>query len=625
MNKDVSFHTLKFMCDLAENLRPKENMTISEWAEKYMILPEGSSEAGRYSTKSAPYQKRIMDVITDPKVVQVALMASSQVGKTLIELCGICYYIDYEPATQMLVIPTIADAEKFSKTRLAQTIEDIPRVREKVADPKARNSNNTIKLKSYPGGTIAISGANSPSSLASDPRRIIWMDEVDRFPDSAGTEGNPIKLAEKRSTHYWNKKHILLSTPTIAGHSNIEDAYNEGSMEEWCVACPECGEFQPYSWRRVDFAKVAMVCEKCGCIIPERRWKESEHKWIAQRPERKKKLSFHLNEMASPVVDWSEMIDEFKSANEKLKRFHDTKDLKVFINTSLGEVWKEEDYVDDMVDQKTIESRAESYDAQIPEGVIILTAAVDVQDNRFEIEIKGWAREHESWGIEKVEIYGDLYKPAIWDELEEYLDQTLKFADGRELKIAGFAIDTGGHHTNSVYKFVKRMKSNGKKCFGIKGYAGKPDAPLLYKKTAVDITEEKNGKKYIIDHTLINIIGVDSGKEDITNWLKIEEPGPGYCHFPDDVRKGYGAEYYEGLTSEYQTTKEVNGKYKKVWKKKDGVRNEPFDLFNYNYAVVELLRPDWDVLEDKLKKGINYMIKKDVKKSGRRTIEGIEV
>ena len=193
------------------------------------------------------------------------------------------------------------------------------------------------------------------------------------------------------------------------------------------------------------------------------------------------------------------------------------------------------------------------------------------------------------------------------------------------MKIAGFAIDTGGHHTNSVYKFVKRMKSNGKKCFGIKGYAGKPDAPLLYKKTAVDITEEKNGKKYIIDHTLINIIGVDSGKEDITNWLKIEEPGAGYCHFPDDVRKGYGAEYYEGLTSEYQTTKEVNGKYKKVWKKKDGVRNEPFDLLNYNYAVVELLRPDWDVLEDKLKKGINYMIKKEVKKSGRRTIGGIEV
>ena len=201
-HKKVSWHTLQFMCRLADKLKPKEPMTISEWADKYMVLPKGSNEEGRFSSESIPYQKVIMDSITDPEVTDVVVMSSSQVGKTTILMCGIAYYIDYESATQILVLPTIKDAEKFSKTRFAQVIADIPQLACKVADPKSRNSNNTILLKSYPGGSIAISGANSPSSLASDPRRIVWMDEVDRFPESAGTEGNPIKLAEKRATSF---------------------------------------------------------------------------------------------------------------------------------------------------------------------------------------------------------------------------------------------------------------------------------------------------------------------------------------------------------------------------------------------------------------------------------------
>ena len=320
-HKKVSWHTLQFMCRLADKLKPKEPMTISEWADKYMVLPKGSNEEGRFSSESIPYQKVIMDSITDPEVTDVVVMSSSQVGKTTILMCGIAYYIDYESATQILVLPTIKDAEKFSKTRFAQVIADIPQLACKVADPKSRNSNNTILLKSYPGGSIAISGANSPSSLASDPRRIVWMDEVDRFPESAGTEGNPIKLAEKRATSFWNKKRVKTSTPTIAGRSKIEDEYNKGSMEEWNVQCPECGAWQPYSFRRMDFGTISMVCAECGVLVPERAWKDSNHKWIAAHPEQKKVRSFRLNEMCSPFVDWSEIIDNFKDADQTTEAF----------------------------------------------------------------------------------------------------------------------------------------------------------------------------------------------------------------------------------------------------------------------------------------------------------------
>ena len=611
------------MCKLAGTLRPKEPMTISQWADKYMVLPEGSNESGRYSSDTIPYQKAIMDAITDPEVVDVAVMSSAQVGKTTIIMCGIAYYIDYEPATQMLVMPTITDAEKFSKTRLAQMIEDIPQLAEKVADPKARNSNNTILLKGYPGGNIAISGANSPSSLASDPRRIIWMDETDRFPESAGSEGNPIKLAEKRATSYWNKKHIKTSTPTIAGRSKIESAYNKGSMEEWSVQCPECGAWQPYSFRRVDFETVSMACESCGVLTSERRWKESNHKWIAHHPERKKARSFRLNEMASPFVEWQEIIDNFKDADEKMKRFHDVEDMKVFVNTVLGETWDEAANVDS-VDEETLETRMEVCSADIPEGVLLLTAAIDVQDNRFEVEVRGWARDYETWGIYKTEIYGKLITEEPWKQLEEYLNQPFYFEDGTELNIAGFAIDTGGHFTNETYKWIKKMKAAGKKVYGVKGYAGKPNIPLIYKKTIVDIKEERGGKQIVVDRTLIYIIGVDSGKEDITNRLQIEEAGKGYCHFLKGDGRGYDDEYFKGLTSEHKITKKVNGVVKKVWVKKSGARNEPLDLFNYNYAVEELLRPEWDKLEEKLKKGINYMKKSKVRRPSRRTINGIE-
>lgn len=630
--QEVDHKTLSFMCGIAKKLKPKPPLTISEWADKCMVLPRGSSEAGHYSSKTVPYQKEIMDSITDPDTTETVVMSSAQVGKTLIIMCGIGYYIDYEPAIQMLVMPTINDAERFSKTRFAQMIQDVSQLEEKVAGAKSRNSNNTICLKAYPGGTIALSGANSPSSLASDPRRIIWMDEVDRFPESAGAEGNPILLAEKRATSFWNKKIIKTSTPTIAGRSKIEDAYNAGNMNVWSVQCPECGAWQPYEFDRIDTEhpeKPAMACKECGCLIAERKWKESKHKWIPQHPQRKKIKSFKLNEMASPFVDWEDIINRYLKAKEKLDKFHDAEDMKVFVNTSLGETWDESQYLDDSVSEETLASRAEDYGADIPEGVLMLTAAVDVQDDRFEVEIRGWAREYESWGIYKTEIYGDLYKAEIWDELEDYLAQPLHFADGRELNVAGFAIDTGGHHTNGVYKWIKKMKDKGKKCYGIKGYNQKPDLPLLYHRTVVQIKEEKDGKKEdkVIGRTVIQIIGTDSGKDDISNRLKIQEPGAGYCHFPADTRRGYGDEYYKGLvSSEYKVEKKVNGYFRTTWVQKKGTRNEPLDLFNYNYAVEEILRPEWDKLQAQLEKGINYTKKVARKKKATRHVtKGIEV
>ena len=623
---EVSWHTLAFMCRLTETLRPKVELTISQWAEENMVFSVGTNEPGQYTTDTAPYQKQIMDAIVDPEVTEVTVMSSAQIGKTTIEMCGIGFYICHEPAMQMIVMPTVDDSQKFSKTKLAPMIADVKALRERVSKAKTRDSSNTLLLKSYPGGNLVISGANSPPSLSMLSVRIVWMDEIDRFPESAGSEGNPIRLAEKRATSYWNKKYIKLSTPTIAGKSNIEEEYGKGSMEQWCVKCPECGKFQPYSFDRLEFASVSMACEHCGCLFPEQKWKESEHGWIAEHPERKKRRSFRINEMASPLVEWQEIIDAFRYAYKRMTEKHDPRDMITFVNTRLGETWDETKMDADVIDKNDIEKRAEFYGADIPEGVLMLTAAVDVQKDWLEVEVRGWARNYETWGIFREKFYGDLVMDEPWHRVEAYLDQTFEFSDGRRLGIAGFAVDTGGCHTNKVYKWTKAQKKRGKKCYAIKGYAGKPDIPLIYNKRIVDIKEEINRKVVVIDKTVLQIVGVDSGKEDITNRLKITEPGEGYCHFPADEGRGYDHDYYEGLTSEHKIEKNVRGIIKTAWVKKSGARNEPFDLFNYNYVAVELIKPNWDVLEEKLRRGINYMEPgAGTKKRTRRTIDGIEV
>ena len=190
-------------------------------------------------------------------------------------------------------------------------------------------------------------------------------------------------------------------------------------MEEWCVMCPSCGHWQPYDFQRVVFENVSMCCEGCGEEISEMDWKESEHKWIAAHPERKKRRSFHLNELASPWVQWQDIIDEFKAAMDEYKKLHDTERLQAFINTTLGESWKEESLAKETINEEELEARAEYNPADIPDGVIILTASVDVQNDRFEVEVKGWARYFENWGIYKTEIYGNPAKSEIWEELEQ--------------------------------------------------------------------------------------------------------------------------------------------------------------------------------------------------------------
>lgn len=554
------------------------DIKTSKWADEFRILsPEGSAEPGKWKTSTSIFQKEIMDAIDDGAVEKVTIKSSAQVGKTEILLNIVGKQIHLDPCPILVVQPTGDMAAAFSKERMGPMIRDTPVLTQRIKDIKEKDGGNTITHKIFPGGYIAFVGANSPSKLASRPIRIVLLDEVDRFPLSAKQEGDPVNLAEKRTNTFWNRKIIKVSTPTIKGISRIDKAYETSSMEEWQLPCPHCGEYQKLSWDRIEWkdknSKVEMSCSHCGCLAGEKYWKKDKQiygKWVALNPDNKKHRGFHINELASNWKTWEEMRDEF------LDKKDDPEQLKTFINTSLGECWIEN--LKDEIDWEMLLNRREEYNAQLPDEVLILTAGVDVQDNRLELEVVGWGKDKERWGIEYKVFPGDPGQNDVWHRLENYLDREFSFEDGLKLKVACTCIDTGGHFTNETYEFIKTRQFS-KRIFGIKGQGGEY-VPIIN-----GFNKSKDKKIDLLS------IGVNTLKDDTYAALKVEEPGQNYCHFPLDINRGYGSDYFKSLTAEVKIIKNRKIEWDKIRE-----RNEALDVRNYARAAFQLLDVDLDKL-----------------------------
>lgn len=589
----IEYKTVHLFEKIFEVLEPPKPLTISSWAaEKRRLSREASAEPGRWNLDRAPYQRSIMDAISSPGLKRVVLMTSAQIGKTEMLLNTIGYYSEHDPSPIMVVNPTDAMAQAFSKDRLAPMIRDTECLKEIYGMAKSRDTANTILHKQFPGGHITMIGANAPTNLASRPIRILLLDEVDRYPASAGTEGDPVDLADKRTTTFWNRKVVLVSTPTEKGVSRIEKEYLKSSQEEWCVQCPYCGKYTPFKWDNLDFKDMMMKCDHCEEKLSEDEWKEQPGMFVAQNPSVTDIRGFHLNEMASPWKRWKDIKQAYLEAVKDKKETGSDYKLRTWVNTSLGEPYE---VMGAKADLKDLINRREKYTAELPKGVLLLTAAVDVQDDRLELEVCGWGAGYESWGITYEKLYGNLEKNFIWEELEAFLSKPFTFEDGQALNIACTFIDTGGHFTTQSYKWLKSMQQKKKMIFGIKGM-GSNGIPLLHKKST--------NNQYNVP---ILILGVNAGKETVLERLYITEYGSGYCHFPENIDRGYDQKYMKGLTSEQRIVKDVKGKPTVCWVKRPGARNEPFDLRNYNTAAVEFLNPNFAVLAKKVNEGINYM------------------
>ena len=652
---------------------PPESLTVDEWADKHRRLsPESSAEAGPWRTKRTPYLEEPMRAFTDPKVHKIVMVAASQVGKSELELNIIGYIIDQDPGSILYVHPTIDDARKFSRLRVAPMIRDskplkakvhkivmvaasqvgkselelniigyiidqdpgsilyvhptiddarkfsrlrvAPMIRDskplkaKVHDVKAKDSGNTILQKSFPGGMLTLTGSNSASALASTPARYIIGDERDRWATSAGTEGDPWALAEARQATFYNAKAVEVSTPTIKGNSNIETSFYQGTQERWCHRCPECGEYSEIVFDNIHFdpevkrirgkkswslkSGVSWSCPACGCLIPEDVMRKQPAKWIADNPDAYKKgvRSFWLNAFSSPWTPWEKIVLKFLDAKDDPQR------LKVVYNTLLGQLWEDRG---DLEDEDTMLARREDYGTrpdgtpvELPDGVLVLTCGVDTQDNRLEYEVVGHGKYGETWGIVKGYIMGRPDTPEVWQRLDDVVDHVYKFKNGRGLKISITCVDSGGHFTQEVYEACRTRV--GKRVFAIKGKGG-DGIPFVSPPSKVPIRDNKRITCWLYT------IGVDAGKATIMANLKVQEPGPKYCHFNRHPDAGYDLNFFNGLLSEKLVLTHTRRGDRWAWEKLPGHnRNEALDCRDYANAGLKIINPDMDAIERRL-------------------------
>lgn len=532
-----------------------------------------------------------MDACCEEETTDVTLMTSSQVGKTEVLNNVLGYHIDQDPCPVMVVFPTKEIGQAYSKDRLDPMIRDSG-LADKVGGEGARKKDNTVLHKQFPGGHVTISGANSPASLSSRPIRVVLCDEVDRFPYSAGEEGDPEELAFKRTQTFYNKKRIDTSTPTIKGLSRIENRYKAGDMQKYFVPCHECGHCQELKWHQVKFKDEEKnridpyyQCEECDA-----RWSEIDKRKNVARAENVKgggwiatnedgtpgHQSFCIWEIYSPWSTMDEIVGAFYKAKENPLK------LQTFVNTVLAESWEE---TGETLSSSKLFNRRERYIAEVPGEVLVLIAGVDIQKNRIEGEVIGFGRGEECWGIEYFKIMGDTEGDDVWIELSERLEQTYLHQSGHILKIACTGIDSG-HRTDTVYRFCAQRSQ--RRVWAMKGRGGE----------GVPIAGPPTKKKTTIPGMPVDLytVGTDQAKSSIYARLKLAQPGPGYCHFHMD----YAETYFDGLTAEKALKVYTKGFPHIVWRKPAGIANEPLDIRVYQSSALATLNPVWSALEKRL-------------------------
>ena len=590
-------------------IRPPEQLTVSQWADKKRKLSqESSAEVGQWRTSRTPYLKDIMDAFNDPVLRHIAVVASSQVGKSECINNMIGYIIDQDPGSILFIQPTTIDAKDYSKLRIAPMIRDTKCLKNKVADPKSRESANTILQKSYPGGILTMCGSTEAHALCSKPIRYIFGDERDRWAVSAGNEGDPWELATARQITFYNAKSVEVSTPTVKGASAIERAYGDGTMERWKTRCPHCEEYSEITFENIrfeyettevgndkvyDITEIHYVCPCCGGVSSEREIKAQPSKWVAENPEAYKQhqtRSFWLSSWVSPWASWKSTILQY------LKAIGNSKKMQVVYNTRFGLLWEDRG---DLEDEESVMARREDYGTnedgspvELPEGVLYLTCGVDTQDDRLEYEVVGYGHFDESWGIKKGIIMGRPDTDEVWQRLDDIIDHVYRFKSGIGLRVSTTFVDEGGHFTQDVRMRCRERLA--KKVFAIKGRGGQ-DIPFTSppKKQKIVVNGRALGMCWVYE------IGVDAGKQLIMDNLRVQSPGSKYCHFPR--RDDYGPTYFKGLLSERLVYK--NGhKHPWQWEKIPGhERNEPLDCRDYANAAKKAASPDMDAIERRLR------------------------
>lgn len=577
---------------------PPPNLTISEWGDQNYVLPE---EHGGGKWKTKPFQVGIADAMCDPEEERVTVMKSMRVGYTKIVDLAIGYYMDADPSSMLVVQPTIDDAEGFSKDEIAPMLRDVPALKGKVS-----REDDTLLKKVYPGGSLTLVGANSPTGFRRLTVRIVIFDEMSAYPVNTGKDGDPVRQGEGRTFSAFNRKIIAGSTPTIAGSCRIEKEFQRSDQRYFHVPCPHCGhkhilQWSNFRWPEGKPEKAHFICPSCREPIEEIHKKSmvGSGEWrsirpftcceVEQKPAKWDKkgrpicsecgkvhisghAGFHIWAAYSdlPNAKWSKLVKYWLEVKD------DPDEKVVFINTIRGETYRE---TEEEVDWKPLYDRREPYgdehDGLVPEGVRIILATVDTQDNRLELTTVGVGEGEELWLLNREVFMGAPDNPETLKQLTRYLDRSYTHACGFSIGITACAIDVQGHYYDTMLAYCAQ---NSDRCVAIRGgndYA----APAIKPPSRTNVWK-------IPLYTL----GINNIKNRIAKRLRFKYPGRFFIHWP--LSNQFEADYFEQLTAETVVTEYKNGIPYRVFKNPTKARNEAWDLLVYAYALLWIFNPD---------------------------------
>jgi phage terminase large subunit GpA-like protein len=553
-------------------IRPSLPMTVSEWADRHRILPVDSAEPGPWRTSRTPYLKAIMDALSEGSGYErVVVMAGSQVGKTEAGLNFLGWMIDHAPGLALMVQPSLEMSHRNVRSRIDPMINTTPRLAELIGPPRSKDSTNSLKMKAYPGGQLVLTGANAGASLRSTPARYIFLDEVDAYDGDVDGDGDPVDLAIRRTTTFRSLRKILMvSTPKLAGLSRIDAAFKESNQQIFQLPCVYCGCFQPITWSQIKWPEgkpleAYFECSECQGHINHYQKLEMLQKgeWISQAAGDGITAGFHLPGLYSPFETWGEQaLEHYKVRNDPSR-------LQVWVNTVLAETW--EDKAGETIKDTGLLARREPSSGRVPAQVVLLTAGVDIQGDRIEAQVLGWAPGEECWVVAYEIFPGDPTGAEVWKQLDLFLARRFEHELAvPAMPISATCVDTGGSATRAAYEYIRTR--HGRRIWGIKG-ASLPNSPAWPKKPSY------SNKGSVPLYT----IGVDALKDTIAARLPVTSAGAGCIHFPSFLPPHYFAQ----LTAEVRRTKIVRGRPQRYWEPKiKGSRNEAFDTMVYGLAAL---------------------------------------
>lgn len=449
-----------------EALTPPADLTVSEWAEAHRILTrKTAAEPGPWRNSRVPYAREVMDCFSDPYVEEVTLQTSAQVGKTEMLLNAAGRAISQDPGPLMFVLPTEDDCKYFVPTRVEDMILASPDLSRFITGKPRDQKTLQITLAHM---AIYAAWSNSPAKLSSRPVKYLFLDEIDKMPAFAGrSEADPLSLARERTATFWDRKIGKASTPTTRA-GLIHQHFELGDRSRYHVPCPHCDAYQVLSFRQIEWPKdvdadeivagrlAAYRCAHCGDLVPESAkptmlargaWvpdgsELSAHGRLLRAP-RVRHRSFHLWAGYSPWRSWSEVAAQFLVSRADPAR------LQNFVNSWLGEIWEERL---DAMSEERLEAKALPHPAgTIPDGVLVLTAAVDVQKSGFWWIVVGWGYDERAWIIESGFV-------DSWEAVARTLRKSYERPDGSRIQILRAAVDSGdGNRAAEVYQFCRQM------------------------------------------------------------------------------------------------------------------------------------------------------------------------